>query len=273
MPAPGKRLSQGARDAAGRRDAILGRARRAEVPAARRLAPFRPRLVVFAKAPVAGSVKTRLARELGLAVATRFARQSAAALLARVGGDRRWQTIIAATGGSHCGGRFWPRAFATCAQGGGTLGERMQRILEGLPPGPVVIVGTDIPQLRAQHIAEAFRALGRHDVVLGPAADGGYWLIGLRRRPRVLSPFGGVRWSSAHALADTLANLGGRSVFRLARLGDVDDAHDFALYAAGCGRRVPPSAATAPSSWHCRSGATSGGPAVGAFRRGRRPAA
>jgi uncharacterized protein len=58
--------------------------------------------------------------------------------------------------------------------------------------------------------------------VLGPAHDGGYWLIGLRRSPRVLAPFAGVRWSGPHALADTLANLNGKRVLLAPTLRDVD---------------------------------------------------
>jgi rSAM/selenodomain-associated transferase 1 len=207
--------------------------------------PFRPRLVIFARAPVGGRVKTRLGRELGVGVATRFARQCAAALLARVANDRRWQTIIAETGDA-CGGRFWPPAIARCAQGGGDLGQRMQRIMQRMPPGPTVIVGTDIPVIRPAHIAQAMRALGRHDAVFGPATDGGYWLVGLRRRPRVFRLFAGVRWSSAHALADTLENLNGRSVFYLAKLQDVDTAADFAT-AGAFARRVLPALTTAQS--------------------------
>ena len=202
--------------------------------------PFRPRLVIFAKAPVAGSVKSRLARKLGVALATRFARQCAQALLARVAFDRRWETIIAATPYAQHGGRFWPAGVGRCAQGPGDLGERMQRIMAGQPPGPLVIVGTDIPAVRAAHIAEAFRALGRHDVVFGPAADGGYWLVALRRRPRVPKAFRGVRWSSPHALADTLDNLRDRKVSFIAVLDDVDDARDFIATAGTFGRRVLP---------------------------------
>ena len=56
----------------------------------------------------------------------------------------------------------------------------------------------------AARIAEAFALLGRHDLVFGPAADGGFWLVGCRHRP---PDFGEVRWSSPHALEDTLANL------------------------------------------------------------------
>jgi rSAM/selenodomain-associated transferase 1 len=206
----------------------------------KRTAPFRCRLVVMAKEPVAGRVKTRLAREIGVAAATRFARQAAAALLQRVGCDARWQTTVAAAPDVGAASRLWPRHLGRVGQGGGDLGVRMQRLFDRMQPGPVVIVGTDVPGIRPAHIANAFRLLGRHDTVLGPATDGGYWLIGLRRRPRVAKPFAGVRWSSAHALADTLANLEGHTVAFVATLKDVDDAVGYRASAAYFGRRVLP---------------------------------
>ncbi len=103
----------------------------------------------------------------------------------------------------------------------------MGRLLRALPPGPAVIVGSDIPDLRPVHVAQAFQMLGGHDWVFGPAGDGGYWLIGARRRraaPRVT--FAGVRWSSPHALADTLANLKGARIGFLEALADVDTGED-----------------------------------------------
>ena len=85
-------------------------------------------------------------------------------------------------------------------------------------------MGTDIPALAAAHIAEAFRLLGKHDLVFGSAADGGFWLVGARRSPRLPPLFGEVRWSGPHALDDVLANLPRRvSVGFAARLEDVDD--------------------------------------------------
>ena len=89
---------------------------------------------------------------------------------------------------------------------------------------PVVIIGTDIPAITPAHIMAAFRMLGSAQCVFGPATDGGYWLVGMRRRPHVPRPFDGVRWSSPHALADTLANLAGQPVGFVATLCDVDDA-------------------------------------------------
>jgi rSAM/selenodomain-associated transferase 1 len=205
-----------------------------------RAAPFRWRLIVMAKAPVAGRVKTRIASVLGVAAAVRFARHSAAAVLQRVAADPRWSTTLAVTPDSAARGRFWPRGVSVGPQGGGDLGVRMQRLFDRAPPGPAVIVGTDVPRIARAHIAAAFRLLGGHDAVFGPAEDGGYWLVGFRRRPRPLRPFGGVRWSTPHALADTIANLRGRSVARLPTLSDVDTAADLARCAAYFGRRVRP---------------------------------
>ena len=206
----------------------------------KRAAPFRCRLVVMAKVPVAGGAKTRLAREIGVAAATRFARQATAALLQRVAHDRRWQTILAVSpdagvgepllAARHCphgAGSRRPRpphAAHHGAHAAGSGGDRRHR-RSGHQPA---------------HIAEAFRRLGRHDAVFGPAADGGYWLVGLRRRPRLLHPFADVRWSSEHALADTLANLEGRSVAFVATLERCRRcARLRAELAARFGRRIP----------------------------------
>jgi glycosyltransferase A (GT-A) superfamily protein (DUF2064 family) len=101
----------------------------------------------------------------------------------------------------------------------------MRRALAACPAGPAVLVGSDIPALRASDVAEAFRLLGRHDLVFGPAEDGGFWLVGARH-PRHLPPvFERVRWSGPDALADTLAGLPRRiTVGYAATLEDVDDA-------------------------------------------------
>jgi uncharacterized protein len=121
----------------------------------------------------------------------------------------------------------------------GDLGQRMGHVFATLPPGPAVIIGTDIPGVTSAMLADAFRALGRSDAVFGPAADGGYWLIGLRRRPRLMLPFAGVRWSSAHALADTRANLAGARITVIDRLADIDDAASLAQN-PGWNRLCPP---------------------------------
>lgn len=188
-------------------------------------------LVVMARAPRLGAVKRRLARDLGDLAAWRFYRMTAGRLLRELSADPRWQTWLALTPDRAARVRRgpWPGRHALIAQGPGNLGARMGRLLRELPPGPVVIVGSDIPDLRPVHVAQAFRLLGRHDWVFGPAGDGGYWLIGARRRrapPR--ETFAKVRWSSAHALADTCANLKGARIGFLEELADVDTGDDLA---------------------------------------------
>ena len=190
------------------------------------------------KAPMAGAAKRRLAAEIGSSEATRFARVAATALVGRLGGDARWQTILSVSPDRFARSPIWPAKIAIRAQGAGDLGQRMQRLFQAHAPGPLVIIGTDIPAICASHIALAFRLLGSRDAVFGPAIDGGYWLVGLRRRPRLLQPFNGVRWSSPHALKDTLANLSGRRIGFLATLADVDGAEDYRRIAQHLGRRV-----------------------------------
>jgi glycosyltransferase A (GT-A) superfamily protein (DUF2064 family) len=86
-------------------------------------------------------------------------------------------------------------------------------------------VGVDIPGLKAADIAAAIIALRSADAVFGPAADGGYYLVGMGRR-RPAKPFAAIRWSSEHALADTLNNFSGLRVRHLRVLRDIDTADD-----------------------------------------------
>jgi len=181
-------------------------------------------LVVFARAPQLGRVKTRLARGIGMSAALAFYRRRLADLLHHVARDGRWRTVLAVTpGGAAATSRLWPRKLARHPQGAGDLGRRMGRVFRTFPPGQVCIIGADIPEITRARIWRAFRALGSADVVFGPAVDGGYWLIGAHRG-RHLDLFADVRWSTRHALADTRANLKRRRVALIDRLADIDDA-------------------------------------------------
>lgn len=193
-------------------------------------------LVVFLRAPQLGRVKSRLAAGIGALPALRFYRETSLRLLRRVARDGRWRCRVAVTPDHDAGGR-WLGGLERLGQGGGDLGRRMARLFAILPPGPVVIVGSDIPAVTADHVWAAFRALGRSDAVFGPAADGGYWLVGLRRRPRLpRGLFAGVRWSSPDALADTLGTLPrGFEVARLAVLEDIDEIESYRRWRKAAG--------------------------------------
>ena len=196
---------------------------------------FSPQLVIMAKAPVAGTVKTRLAKTIGVGEATCFHRAMTERAVRRLTRTRRWRSCLAVAPDRFAAHPVWPEGIDIVPQGPGDLGRRMGRLFETLPPGPVVIIGSDIPDITPADIAAAFRALGSNDAVLGPAADGGYWLIGLKRMPRVLKPFPGVRWSSPDTRADTLANLEGARVALLRELDDIDTAEDYRTWRAGRG--------------------------------------
>ncbi|HUS55932.1 MAG TPA: TIGR04282 family arsenosugar biosynthesis glycosyltransferase [Thermohalobaculum sp.] len=188
---------------------------------------MRQTLVIFLKEPRPGRVKTRLGREIGMTAAAWWFRHQSARLIRRLGPDRRWRTVLAVSPDREgLASHIWPTRLPRWPQGTGDLGDRMSRVLRGMPPGPVIIIGADIPGVMPAHVADGFRLLGRHDAVLGPAPDGGYWMIGLRRCGRAVPAgmFRSVRWSSPHALADTVASLAPLDVGFGATLRDVDEA-------------------------------------------------
>lgn len=188
---------------------------------------MRRQLVIFARSPRLGAVKRRLARDIGAVAAWRFYSTVLLRTVIRLARDPRWDCVLATTGGP----ARWPRHVRRIAQGRGDLGVRMGRVMRARPPGPVVIVGTDIPDIAPRHIAAAFAALGRNDAVFGPADDGGYWLVGLRRRPFLPRLGGPVRWSTRYALADTRRLFGPRvRIAMLETLIDVDDGESLARW-------------------------------------------
>jgi rSAM/selenodomain-associated transferase 1 len=194
------------------------------------------------KEPMVGRVKSRLAREVGSVRATAFYRSNSAALLARLGLCGCWRTELGVTPDSAVRSPAWPMCFPRRAQGGGDLGARMQRIMDRAPPGPVILVGTDVPEVKPAHIKAALKALGSHDAVFGPSPDGGYWLVGLKRRPRIPRAFARVAWSSCEALRQTIGNLSGYAVAQITSLADVDEGKDLSAAGNAVGRIVLPAA-------------------------------
>ena len=205
-------------------------------------------LGVFAKQPMPGRVKTRLAHE----TTSTWAAQVAAALLADV-----LEHIAPVRHGAVLRSRR-PRArewfesaaggrFELEAQADGDLGQRLHRFFEGQRADAVVVIGTDSPTLPVAFIEQAFTQLETADLVLGPAGDGGYCLVGCGRR---LPPvFDGIAWSAPSVLGDTVRRLADPS-WRLALLPpwyDIDTLADWqmlcghiaALHRAGIDPGVP----------------------------------
>lgn len=197
---------------------------------------LRPRLVVFAKAPQPGLAKTRLIPALGADGAAQLARHMLAhtlnhaldpSLQTRVGpvevcmspnaDDPAWYGIAVAA------------AVQRSAQGEGDLGQRMARAVQrttAVPGSGVLLIGTDCPALTPALLSEAAAMLAQYDVVMLPATDGGYVLLGLKAPCPEL--FDGMPWSTAEVAALSLQRCArlGLSVWQGPTLPDIDEPAD-----------------------------------------------
>jgi rSAM/selenodomain-associated transferase 1 len=191
---------------------------------------------VFAKPPVPGSTKTRLAAEIG---------DDAAAALAQAMLRDVWQAVCAVEGVmpllavSQAGAFPDPISDATMwPQGKGDLGARLERIFRrGLGQfATVLAVGSDVPHLTPAHIKDAVLMLDRNDAVLGPSPDGGYYLLGLKQCPKGL--LSDLPWSCCDTLRTTEDRLRSRgfSIGIVQSLSDIDVAADLnVLRSVECG--------------------------------------
>ncbi|HJL17824.1 MAG TPA: TIGR04282 family arsenosugar biosynthesis glycosyltransferase [Sandaracinaceae bacterium LLY-WYZ-13_1] len=190
-------------------------------------------VAIFARAPRAGRTKTRLAAAIGAERAASLYRAFLDDVVAKV---RAWPTArpvlwaaapddVAPLAALHPDLEVRP-------QPAGDLGARMGSALaDGLTRGPrTLLIGSDVPTAPSALLRAAARALEHAGSVWGPVADGGFWLVGARDRPPDLA--GGVRWSSRHALADSLRRAPpGRAVL-LRPWYDVDTPEDLRLLRA-----------------------------------------
>jgi len=187
-------------------------------------------IVVIAKAPVAGRVKTRLCPPCSPEGAARIAAAALADTLASVGRAACDARVVALDGAP---GPWLPSGFTVVPQVGGGLGERLAAAVDAVG-GPVLVVGMDTPQLTPSLLDLACDHLGASstDAVLGPATDGGYWSIGFRHRRR--DAFRGVPMSSRDTGARQRARLAelGLRVHELQMLRDVDTIADARAVAA-----------------------------------------
>jgi rSAM/selenodomain-associated transferase 1 len=248
--------------------------RGAEGPAERRPAA----VVIFAKAPVPGRVKTRLAADLGA--------EAAAALQEALILDTADVVVEAALAlglaSPFCAAAepedepvlasMLPAAFRVVPQGSGDLGARLARVLGRLTEGRAgaVALGADCPDLAPRHVAAAVAALRNGDAVLGPAEDGGCWSIGVARPLR--AAFAHVPWSTSGVHEALRERLGaaGASVVELERLRDVDRRDDLLRWSSRPGPGFPRTRAwwrsvrSRQGRWGDAGGEAAGGPPGGA---------
>jgi rSAM/selenodomain-associated transferase 1 len=187
-----------------------------------RAKPNEPWLIIMVKEPRPGRVKTRLGRDIGMLDAAHWYRRHTGQLFYTLV-DHRWTNVAALT--PLTANSQPSNAHMVIDQGRGDLGRRMMRMLRQAPPKSVLI-GSDILDVTPARIAHAMGLLADHDSVLGPAPDGGFWLIGFRH-PKRLSPnlLDGIRWSTPDAMEQTAKRLPGRLAYA-DTLRDVDTVDD-----------------------------------------------
>jgi rSAM/selenodomain-associated transferase 2/rSAM/selenodomain-associated transferase 1 len=199
-----------------------------------------PILQIFAKVPEPGRVKTRLASGIGDSAAVNLYRglveqTLATAVTSRAAGVVSGIELWCDPDAGHEAFVDWQRRYRVTlrTQRGGDLGARMHHALASVLASdrPALLIGTDCPALDATYLARAADALATHDVVVGPAEDGGYVLIGLSRDVDVFSD---VPWSTSDVMAITRAKIAaaGATFGELSPLWDLDTPADFARFSS-----------------------------------------
>ena len=188
------------------------------------------RIVIFAKAPVAGRVKTRLIPILGEAGAARLAQRMLADTLAHALAAGLATAELCAT--PHPDDPDWagylPAGVQVSDQGTGDLGQRLAAATKRVIGGGerILLIGTDCPELNGKRLSEAAAQLESHDAVIHAARDGGYVLLGLARTDPSL--FADIAWSTDTVAATTIARIRalGWSLFVGDTLSDIDEPAD-----------------------------------------------
>jgi len=190
-------------------------------------------VIIFARAPRLGVGKRRLASDVGDRVAYDFYEANLRRLLhALNGGDWQLHVAVASEGEQH---HPLFDNLPTTVQPEGDIGQRMLTLLAQFTGSHRVIVGSDIPTLNRDHVTRALHSLKTHQLVLGPAEDGGFWGIGCSQGYLPNTSFmRGVRWSSAHTLTDSIATVPtDTSIDQVDCLADVDDGESYARFVQG----------------------------------------
>lgn len=193
-------------------------------------------LGVFLKYPVPGQVKTRLAGALGDDAAAACYREMAELVLERTAADEAYRRILFVSPEERILDFVrWLPDETFLPQRGENLGERMAgAVRQLLAQGDcAVLIGSDVPDISKAVIVQTFDMLCVHDVVIGPADDGGYYLIGMKQAHAAL--FDGVAWSTPEVLSATIGKIGmlGLSYALLPELADIDTVEDYQKWRAG----------------------------------------
>ena len=192
-------------------------------------------LIIFVKAPRPGEVKRRIAESIGAQAACDAYLALVEVLIGNLRTLSNVQVRYAPDDALLEIPRWLQPTWNAAAQGQGDLGQRLQKAFKdafSMGAARVVIIGSDCPEVNEQDIQSAWTALDDHDLVLGPAEDGGYWLIGLSAEQPAL--FENISWSTGAVFEQTVAraNAAKLSTRLLRKLRDIDTIDDWKHFKA-----------------------------------------
>ena len=193
-------------------------------------------LILFAKNPVYGYAKTRLAKEIGFSEANRFYRSLLNDNL-RILNNNRWNCWLALSTRNYSRNKKnifsqFEKNWITFPQISGDISEKMIHAIDRFHFGNIVLVGSDIPNIKQEYICSAFIKLKSHEMVFGPSSDGGFWLIGINRhyflnKINLRNIFASIRWSTRHTLGDILINCKKSKVSFIKKMTDIDNIQSY----------------------------------------------
>jgi rSAM/selenodomain-associated transferase 1 len=158
-------------------------------------------LIIFVKYPLAGSVKTRLAKDIGNENAVSFYKKCINALVEEHS-NAPYDVIYAINSAEHDWSDYI-ESNQMIVQANGSLTEKLSDVFEKVD-SPTIVIGSDLPDLNQDDILQAFESLKKNDCVIGPAKDGGYYLIGMKKYYEV---FDGIDWSTEKVFEQTMKQL------------------------------------------------------------------
>lgn len=183
-------------------------------------------LCIFSRYPSAGECKTRLIPILGAEGAADLQQQMTRHVV-RMGQQVDCDVLLCIDGGTEAEVGLWLGDVSYVRQRGDDLGARMEHAFDvGFTKGyeNILLVGSDCPAITASFFAEGFLALASADLVFGPSVDGGYYLIGMKKRHPEL--FTGIEWGTSQVLKLSLLRAGKLEVKLLSTLHDIDEPGD-----------------------------------------------
>jgi len=192
-------------------------------------------VIIFAKAPEKGKVKTRLARAMDEDLAVSIYRKLVEKTLETVLQTPFLPIVCFSPAEKEQMMKDWlGRDLSYMVQTGSDLGGRMAACFQAAfekEMSQVVVIGSDIPGIQPNHLADTFSLFKEHDAVIGPACDGGYWLIGFNRKSFSPHVFADIPWSTEDVLDRTMGKCAelNLAVGFSAKLRDLDTADDLSL--------------------------------------------